>query len=78
MTVMCQTGVLINTIAKGFDGLSHFAILFTLVFVLFSTVSWWSFAENYDDFKDFPSGTVYHICMHIETLSHYTYMHTYI
>jgi len=47
-----RLGVLINTLSKGLDGLSHFAILFTLVFLLFSVVSWWTFAEDHDDFKD--------------------------
>ena len=47
-----RLGVLINTLSKGLDGLSHFAVLFGLVFVLFSVVSWWAFAHAYDDFKD--------------------------
>lgn len=47
-----RLGILINTIGKGLDGLSHFAILFTLIFVLFSLLSWWSFAKHYDEFKD--------------------------
>jgi len=47
-----RLGVLIATIKRGLDGLSHFAILFTLVFVLFSSISCWSFANDYDDFKD--------------------------
>ena len=46
-----RLGILINTIGKGLDGLSHFAILFTLTFVLFSLLSWWSFAKQYDEFK---------------------------
>jgi len=59
---------LINTISKGLDGLSHFAILFTLVFLLFSTVSWWSFADNYDDFKDFSSAMTTQFSLFIFTL----------
>jgi len=44
-----RLGVLINTLFKGLDGLSHFAILFGLVFVLFSVVSFWMFGNDYDE-----------------------------
>jgi hypothetical protein len=47
-----RLGILINTIGKGADGLSHFAILFSLVFLLFAFISTWSFAAHYDAFKD--------------------------
>ena len=50
-----RLGVLINTLLKGLDGLLHFTVLFALVFVLFSALSCWAFAHDYDDFKDFPS-----------------------
>jgi len=44
-----RLGVLINTVSKGLDGLSHFVVLFGLVFVLFSVVSLWMFGADYDE-----------------------------
>ena len=63
-----RLGILIETIVKGADGLSHFAILFTLVFVLLSVVSWWSFANDYDDFKDFGAAMTTQFSLFIFTV----------
>jgi hypothetical protein len=50
-----RLGILINTIGKSADGLSHFAILFSLVFLLFAFISTLSFGAHNVAFQDLQS-----------------------